>query len=186
MKSIYELDLNMGMMMLGLILGLNGYTSATLVLELCLVLTTLFFTNPNKSELVQTIKISEIYIVGVIGLTMIIVPSWSYLMTLVMCINGFTMFCWYQVAPYRKRISHRLDQMAYLFALMIIVFLLAAWIMPVEWMVLYSPMVSPWLIRIAMSIMVLWMLLPLPVLMVCLHHYRIRYKQHRLMQRLMD
>ena len=69
---------------------------------------------------------------------------------------------------------------------MIIIFELAAWIMPVQWMILYSPLVQPWIIRIAMSVMILWMLLPLPLLMMHLHQCRVRYKRKRLFERLMD
>ena len=186
MKSIYELDMNMGMMLVGLIIGLNGYTMATVVLELCLVLTTLFFTNPNKSELMNIITMSVVYTIGVIGFTAILMPSWLSMLPFVLCCNGFTISCWYVVGMHRKKISQRLDQLSTLLLLMIIIFELAAWIMPVQWMILYSPLVQPWIIRIAMSVMILWMLLPLPLLMMHLHQCRVRYKRKRLFERLMD
>ena len=186
MKSIYEMDMNMAMIVLAMIMVLNGYTMASVVLGLCLILTALFFTNPERKDLLKVIKMTVVYTIGVVGFIALVIPQYLATLPFVLCINGFTMFCWFNVAKQRKKIMHRMDQIALLFGLMILIFLTACWCMPIEWMVLYSPLVQPLMIRVAMSLLVVWMLLPLPLLMIYLHQARIRFKQHQLSQRIMD
>lgn len=180
------MDMNMGMILLSMIMVLNGYTMATLVLELCLILTSLFFTNPQRKELARMIALTMVYTIGVVCFTALVMPQYIGTFPFVCCVNGFTMICWFNVAKSRKKISRRLDQIALLFVILLMIFLPACWLMPSKWMLLYSPLVQSYLVRIAMSLLVLWMFLPLPLLMGYLHHTRVRYKELKLFNRLMD
>lgn len=186
MKSIYELDMNVIMMVLGIIFACNGYTMALIVLSVCLIFTTIFFTNISMHQLIKTIKIAMVYTIGVVVLTMMVVPSIALGLTMALVCNCFCYFAWWHVALKRRKLMHRLFQISTVMIMVMIIFEIAALVLPVQGMLAYSPLVPPWLIRLTMMILVIWMVAPLPVTVLIHKHQRILLKQDRLVQRMLE